>query len=249
MRKRIFFVALLLGGLMWIGALYALEILVDAVEGDVEVKSGGGGWATAQQGMKLAAGDRVSTGFDSRAVLKFEDNSVVTVKPLTQLTIDRFLKDEAAMRTDVAVKIGEIRAQVEHRKDLKSDFAVITPTSVVSVRGTDEAVGVSDRGTDVDIADGKVQAENERNQPTQVSGGQGASVAPDTQITAPIERAVQDSRTDTVTNLGLTNEEVGITEIYSNPTTDPGGATTGQLAPTETKPPPPPPPPPEPESH
>lgn len=222
-------VVLLLG--IALPQLYALEIVVDQVDGEVDVKQGSTDWISATPGMKLSPGDQISTGFDSKLILKFEDNSVVTVKPLTQLTIDRFFKDQAAVHTDLAVKIGTVRAKVNRTGDLASDFVVITPTSVVSVRGTEEEIHVAEKSTDVDVIHGIVRGESEQGQPTNISQGQAAQFVEGEQLVGPMEKAVEYSRTNTVGGFGLTPQEIQATQLYTNPTFDPGGASTGQANP------------------
>lgn len=243
----------LLWTLAFLGAfattLYALDVLVDTLSGEVEVKQGSGAWQSAQKGMKLAAGDRVSTGFDSKVILKFEDNSVVTVKSLTQITIDRFLKDETAVRTDVAVRVGEIKAEVERGKGTKSDFVVITPASVVSVRGTDETINSSDIGTRVSVDDGQVRGENQQAVGAQVARTQEAFFPRGNELpVTPTDINIDQARSDTTGNIGLTPQETQIVQQFSDPTTDPGSATEGQEAST-AKPAPPPPPPQEDNNH
>lgn len=217
-------------------ALYALDVVLESLQGDVDVKRGAGSWEAGQTGMKLSPGDRVATGFSSEAKLRFEDNSLVTVRPLTQMTIDRFLKD-AVVRTDIAVKIGEINAEVNRTKEIKSDFVVITPTSVVSVRGTNEDVNVSDKGAVVDLNAGSVRAQNEQGQPTQVAAGQEARLPESAVPTTPIDTAIEQGRTDTTTGFGLTNAELSNAQFLSDPSLNPGAVSQGQQAPTDEAPP------------
>lgn len=208
---------------------------MERVTGDVEVRSGGGGWQAARTGMQLSQGDELATGFDSTVTLKFEDNSVVSVKPLTQFTIDRFLKDSEAVHTDIALKIGEIKAQVVQDAPLASDFVVITPSIVASVRGTEEDVVTSDKGTEVRYLSGKGQIENIRGQRSYLSASQSASVTFDGKITDAIQTAANHSRSTGTEDSGLTEAEVEIAdEIFSESTGDPGSATEGQNAVTDT---------------
>jgi hypothetical protein len=208
-------------------------VVLETLQGDVDVKRGAGSWEAGQSGMKLSPGDMVATGFASEAKLRFEDNSFVTVRPLTQMTIDRFLKDSAAVRTDIAVKVGEIKAQVEHGKGIKSDFVVITPTSVVSVRGTDEDLNVSDKGTDVVMNECTVRGENEQGQPSRVSAGQEAQFKEGELPVTPVDNAIERARADTTSGFGLSRKEEDIAHEFSDPTLDPGLAAVGQKSSTD----------------
>lgn len=216
------------------GALYALTVSVESVTGNVEVKMGAGNWQAAQPGTQLSEGDQMATGFESTAVLKFEDNSVVNVEPLTQFTIDRFLKDDQAVHTDIALKIGEVKARVVRDGTVRSDFVVVTPSSVVSVRGTEEDVRSSDLGTQVTYHEGKGQAENTKGQRSFVAASQSANVATDGKITDAIQTSVNESRSLGTRDSGLTDAEVKIAEeTFSDSTGDPGSAAEGQNASTD----------------
>ncbi|MFH1023735.1 MAG: FecR domain-containing protein [Planctomycetota bacterium] len=112
-----------------------LTVTIHSVEGDVDVRKPAGEWAAANAGQVIEEGWEISTGFKSKAVLLFGDTSVAIVKPLTQLTINRFVKREKTAETLLDVKIGTLRVHVKEG-ELKSDFKVSTPQLTASVRGT-----------------------------------------------------------------------------------------------------------------
>ena len=129
-------VLLCAGLLVFVTTGFAETITVESTEGDVSIaRTDAEGMTPAEAGMKLNVGDEVHTGFDSQAVLEFENNSIVTVESLTQFRIHDFKTDEGQVRTRLQMKIGELRAEVQGG-DVRSDFVVDTPNSTTAVEGT-----------------------------------------------------------------------------------------------------------------
>ena len=86
-------------------AQQALKATIESVKGEVETKlMNSNSWQPAHTGMILKKGDSLSTGFDAEALLKFEDNSKVTVNSLTILTIDEFFREGPKVKTNLAMK-------------------------------------------------------------------------------------------------------------------------------------------------
>jgi hypothetical protein len=197
---------------------------VVSVQGDAEVKkTNSSSWEPITQGMKLEKGDQISTGFQSSVQLAFDKNSVVTVKPLTQFTIREFSESQKDVTTDLDLKVGQVRAKVAKGPDFKSHFSVSTPTSVVSVRGTEKTVTESDMGTNVVTHEGHVGSANTQGEQSGVDQGQSSNTPGGKETpTEGIESSHDSSRTDTTTNTGLTDEEKDANEDYTDSITDPG---------------------------
>jgi len=212
-----------------VSTVTAQQAVVQNVFGDVEVqKAGQSTWTPVSLNAALSEGDKISTGYQSSVQLAFEDNSVVTVKPLTQFTIHRFKQDGSKVTTNLNVKIGEIRAKVAKGPDFVTDFSVTTPTGVVSVRGTEKSVDVGDQGTDVETHEGQVQNENQQGDVTGVDQGQTSNTpGPNEDPSSGIESRHEQSLSDMTTNVGLTDEEKEFiqdnTDVISDPGTIEGG--------------------------
>ena len=85
--------------------------------------------------MTLGPNWEISTGLRGQAVLKFEDNSVIVVQRLTQMKISEFEREPGTVKTQVELKYGAVRVQVEKGRRA-NDFKVSSPTATASVTGT-----------------------------------------------------------------------------------------------------------------
>ena len=182
-----------------------LEVTVDSIDGEVEVRNfKAEKWIPAVKGMKLTEGARISTGFKSKAVLLFADNSTAVVKSLTQMTISRFIKDGNAVKTDLKLRIGSIRIKVNENQPVKTDMKISTPNSTASVRGTEieEVKSSSHFGDTISIESGKVNYETKDGN-INVQGGESTNQ----NLINPIENALMQI-VALIAPIGLTQSEI-----------------------------------------
>lgn len=111
------------------------------LNGTVEVKTATGKWMPASVGMILSQGDMLRTRAGSLAILNLDGNAQtakVEVRENSQLKLAELLEDkaEAKQTTLLDLSIGKILIQAKKLESEKCKFQVITPTSVVGVRGT-----------------------------------------------------------------------------------------------------------------
>jgi hypothetical protein len=181
-----------------------LEVTVDAIEGEAEVKlPGEKEWIPAEKGMKLKEGTRVSTGFKSKMVLLFADNSTVVVKALTQMNISRFEQKGNTVETNLKIRVGSIRVKVADDQPVKTDMKISTPNATASVRGTEiEEVESSQHfGDSVSVDSGEIQYDTQEGS-MPVGGGETTNE----DLLNPIENAIM----ETVANIaptGVTDDE------------------------------------------
>ena len=87
----------------------------------------------ARRGQRLEDGDKLVTGKESFAALRFiDDASLVRVSPHTVCTINGKRENNQIMK-NLYVEVGTIFSQITQQKGA---FQVATPTSVASVKGT-----------------------------------------------------------------------------------------------------------------
>ena len=77
----------------------------------------------------------ISTGFKSELTLKI-DGSVITVKPMTRLTIEEIAAKNETVSSEVYLNVGSVKADVKPASTKKVEFKVKTPVATASVRGT-----------------------------------------------------------------------------------------------------------------
>jgi hypothetical protein len=93
-------------------------------------------WIPMEKDMVLKQGDDISCDPDGGAEIQFADNSTVKINPVTMLQIAGFFTEGGVVRTEILLKMGEVAAQVNKSEATKSDFRIVGPTDVSSVRGT-----------------------------------------------------------------------------------------------------------------
>jgi len=114
--------------------------VVKAVKGTVETRAGKDQpWTPVKVGMQLPAGADIRTGFRARCILDMTD-SLVQIDPLTVIRIGELRKDGETVRTRLYMMQGNTQAVVEKGK-IESDFAIVTPSATLSVRGTGIGAG------------------------------------------------------------------------------------------------------------
>lgn len=109
----------------------------------------------------LSTGDLVQvtetivTGPNGNAVLQVSDGSTIQVYPNSQLV---FRKNTGNWQDLLDLIIGTIRVHIEHLGNKPNPNRILTPTAVISVRGTtfDVSVDEEDETTEVDVMEGTV---------------------------------------------------------------------------------------------
>jgi ferric-dicitrate binding protein FerR (iron transport regulator) len=129
--------ALVLGALLFAGAVYAQETAsFREVTGTVEIKApGSAGWANAAAGDRIEKNTLISTGFKSSAVVLL-GNSVIMVQPVTRLSLEEIIRNQGNEQVNLYLHSGRIRAEVNPPAGGSSAFTVRSPTATASVRGT-----------------------------------------------------------------------------------------------------------------
>jgi hypothetical protein len=133
-------------------------------------------WVPAKTGMTVPLGSTISTGFNSTAVLDL-GASVIQVNPLTRMRIDELVQKQGAVRTDLFLRVGKVKAEVKSVPGLAQDFKVKSPVSTAAVRGT----GFEYDGYELYVHEGLVTFSNLLGQSTTYAPGeQGSTTGYDT---------------------------------------------------------------------
>jgi hypothetical protein len=117
-------------------------------------------WAQAKKGQLLTIGHKVKTGDKSLAMIKFlDDNSLVRMKPKSLLSVGG--KAETGDKK-IKVDMGSILFNIKKRVK-KGSFAVETPTSVATVKGTVFWMVVREDGTNLLVVlEGAMELKNKK---------------------------------------------------------------------------------------
>jgi hypothetical protein len=109
--------------------------VVKIVEGTVETRPAvGQPWTPVKVGDSLAEGADLRTGFRARCVLEMTQNAV-QVAPLSVIRIGELRREGDTVRTRILLKQGNTESNVNKEAN-KNDFAIVTPSATLSVRGT-----------------------------------------------------------------------------------------------------------------
>jgi hypothetical protein len=175
MKKFLVVLVVLWGASALCAGLYAQEsgsqAVIREISGKVEVKAPGSpDWIPARQGQSLARTAVVSTGFKSTAVIAL-GNSLVSVQPLTRLTLEEIQETAGNERVNLNLQTGRIRADVKPPAGGKTEFTVKSPSATASVRGTSFEFD----GLHLKVDEGRIHVTGEDRSGTYVGAGHSVS--------------------------------------------------------------------------
>lgn len=115
---------------------YGEKIIISSFNGLVQVKKDTAlNWQNVSKGQQLDIDTYIYTGFNSYALLQTH-NAKIEVKPLSQVKVASLIAVKENVATDLYLKYGKVKANVETSKDVKTIFQVRSANSTASVRGT-----------------------------------------------------------------------------------------------------------------
>ena len=110
--------------------------IIRELTGEVELKKAGSSvFIPAAAGDAVSANTIVSTGFRSAAIIAV-GSSVITVRPLTRLTLAEIRSAENTENVNVKLQTGRVRVEVKPPAGTKTNLNVQSPSATASVRGT-----------------------------------------------------------------------------------------------------------------
>ncbi|MDR1747913.1 MAG: iron dicitrate transport regulator FecR, partial [Spirochaetaceae bacterium] len=105
--------------------LFAVTGTVISVSGKAEIQNNGA-WLPLKEGDIIEAGAVISTGFKSEVVLRIGE-SVLTVKPLTRLTLEELIELDTGITSAVYLDAGGIKADIKATENQRTGFTVKSP--------------------------------------------------------------------------------------------------------------------------
>jgi hypothetical protein len=221
---------------------YAAKVITQS--GQVSVLKDAQPWALSV-GDSVQVKDLIITGIDGHAILQVSDGSTFEVFPNSRVV---FRKNPPNWRDFLDVLVGKVRIHIEHFGDVPNPNRVLTPTAVISVRGTtfDVSVDDDDETTLVEVEDGQVEVQHAllpNGNSKILSPGESLRIYRDEPIAhnrdkGGIARQVLRSMVDAMVTIATRNPGTGGIGGAV------GGTTGGTVGDSQKVPPPPPPPPP-----
>ena len=167
LKRNFVLVSLLLTCLLALGALTVQAAPVGnflQVEGTVDLLRGGKVPAVpAKVQEAVEVGDLVRTKSDSRAQIKFVDDTVLTIAPESGITIEEYMFDAAKSERKAVVGVlrGLVHTAVEKTNPQAGpDFIMKTHTAVLGVRGTRWYTKLLPTATDIYTEEAKLEVRN-----------------------------------------------------------------------------------------
>ena len=122
--------------LLTVSLSFSQEAVIKELNGTVEIKKPGSAvWETAAQGQTITGDTTISTGFKSGALISF-GSSLLTVRPLTRLTLTEISRIAGTETINVNLQTGRVRADVTPPAGARGSYSVQGPIATASVRGT-----------------------------------------------------------------------------------------------------------------
>jgi hypothetical protein len=130
------------------------QLIIDT--GDVQIKSEGGAWTTAENGMDLFESDSIKTGDDTSASIILFKTSIIRLDNNTEVTIEKLIQDSKETSVEIEQNSGRTWNTVSKISGI-DNYEVQTPTTVASVRGTSFGVYyLADGNISVAVGNGTV---------------------------------------------------------------------------------------------
>ncbi len=168
MIKKMFLKFVIISAILLLSYALNAQITVKSITGFVQYKKNiSSEWIIPKVGDKLEPGYIIYTGFKSTALIQ-TPNAVIEVKPLSQITISSLLVSQEKVETDIYLKYGKVKAEVNINKQTQTLFKVRSANSTASVRGTKFLFGDKelfvDEGTVYLLSDANFSALVQRNE-------------------------------------------------------------------------------------
>jgi hypothetical protein len=228
------------------GEKYAAQAV--SITGQVSVMRDTQPWAISV-GDSIQVQQMILTGEDGHAQFQVSDGSTFEVFPNSRVI---FRKNPGNWKDLIDLLVGRVRVHIEHFGNTPNPNRILTPTAVISVRGTTFDVSVSDddETTEIDVEEGTVEVDHAllpRGAPATLHTGDHIIVRKSEPIAhsmidkGVIARQVLRAVMDAITTMSTRGARVGGTGGVSG-----GPIGVGDTGKTVPPPPPPPPPPPNP---
>jgi len=161
--------------------------VIRELTGEVELKkSGSAVFVPAAAGDAVSSNTVVSTGFRSAAVIVV-GSSVVTVRPLTRLTLAEIQSAENTENVNIKLQTGKVRVEVKPPAGTRTNLNVQSPSTTASVRGTIFEMDTQNLNT----IEGKVLLSGTYGAGVMVTGGNSSSSNIDGTVSNPAVNAEQ----------------------------------------------------------
>jgi hypothetical protein len=176
-------ITLIILALLCAAQVFAQNGVIKEFSGTVELKRAGqADFIPAKPGDTVAKDTVISTGFKSTALVNV-GNTVLTVRPLTRLTLAEISASADSETLNINIQTGRVRVDVKPPAGTRANTTVSSPTVTASVRGTSFEFDTQS----LNVLDGTVAFAGRRGGMMLVSAGSKSEVRDNGRVADPIE--------------------------------------------------------------
>jgi hypothetical protein len=179
MKKTVLAFFLMIAGM----GVFAQNGTIRELSGTVELKNpGAANYVSAKIGDMVNQKTVISTGFKSTALIQV-GGTLLTVRPLTRLTLTEINVSSGAETLNVNLQAGRVRVDVNPPVGVKASMSVSSPSATASVRGTSFEFDTRN----LYVNHGTVNFRGNRGAATLVNAGSSSQIKENGKATNPIE--------------------------------------------------------------
>jgi len=179
MKKTVLAFFLMIAGM----GVFAQNGTIQELSGTVELKNpGAANYVPAKIGDTVSQKTVVSTGFKSTALIQV-GGTLLTVRPLTRLTLTEISASSGAETLNVSLQAGRVRVDVTPPVGVKTSMSVSSPSATASVRGTSFEFDTRN----LYVNHGTVSFKGNRGAGTLVNAGSSSQIREDGKAANPVE--------------------------------------------------------------
>jgi hypothetical protein len=197
-------------------SVFAQSGIIKEMTGQVELKApGSSSFITAKTGDSLTENTVISTGFNSVALIEV-GSAVLTVRPLTRLTLTEIQASSETEIINVNLHAGRVRVDLNPPAGNKASLSINSHVATCSVRGTSFEFDTRN----LQVSEGNVIFKGTIGQGAPVSAGSNVSIGQNGSAVNPVTYGTDtlkpqspvgvEPNTSPVTNSGENNNEFGI---------------------------------------
>ena len=184
MKKTVFVFILIFAA----AAVFAQNGVIRELSGTVELKApGSSSYVQAKPGDQVREDTIISTGFKSSALIAV-GNALLTVRPLTRLTLSEISSSQGTETLNVNLQAGRVRVDVNPPSGTRAAMTVSSPIATASVRGTSFEFD----SRNLRVNHGKVSFQGKRGPRMMVNAGSSSHTQEDGKVADPISIIIAD---------------------------------------------------------
>jgi hypothetical protein len=170
--------------------VFAQNGIIRELSGTVELKNpGAADYVPAKTGDTVSQKTVISTGFKSSTLVQV-GSAVLTVRPLTRLTLTEISAASGAETLNVNLQAGRVRVDVNPPAGTRAAMSVSSPSATASVRGTSFEFDTRN----LYVNHGTVSFKGSRGSGVLVSAGSSSQVQTDGKAVHPVETKIGNLR-------------------------------------------------------